>query len=119
MYRTLRHLRHSPTRLLWFFIGATATACWIKYKEVQRWHTAWSHHCIRSSIQLPALPSTPDAQFSWIQRDITKVINNIPPAESWEGQLTQWKEEKEALFAFGQRAGDNVNSSSFLFLKRT
>jgi len=94
--------------LLWFFIGATATACWIKYKEVQRCHSAWSHHCIRSSIQLPALPSTPDTRFSWIQRDILKAINDIPPAGDWEGQLTQCNEEKEALFAFGRRVGDKL-----------
>ena len=107
-WSTLRHLRHSPAQLLWFFIGATATVCWLKYKELERSHYAWSHPCIRSSIRLPELPSTSDT------RNILKAINDFPLAGSSENQESHWNEENEALLSFGRLAGDKVNLVFFL-----
>lgn len=86
------------------------TAWWIKYNQSRRYHPDSSHHCIRSSIPLPALPSTPDTSFSWIRRDILKAINDIPPAEGTFS--THWNEEAEYLLAFGRQAGDRLAALS-------
>jgi hypothetical protein len=111
MRRDCTHLRRGPTRLLWFFFGAAAAAGWIKYNDCRRLRAAWSHHCIRSSIQLPAMPA-PDTPFSWIH--IPKAINDIPPVDtSAGGQSTQWSEEAESLLAFGRQAGDKVSCLFF------
>lgn len=110
MSRPLRHLvrRTSASQLLWFLIGAATGSCWMKYTQVRRDCATWSqryHHCIRSSIRLPAVPLTPDTPFSWIYHGIPKAINNIPPGDPLPIQH---------LAAFCQKAGEQVSRLSAL-----
>jgi hypothetical protein len=90
-------------------MGAAVAAGWIEFNESRRGRASWSHHCIRSSIPLPAIP-TPDTPWFHIAR----AINDIPPADHSEGRSSQLSKdsEVESLLVFGRKAGDKVRCLS-------
>ena len=56
---TMRHWHRGPSRLLWFILGAGASAWWIKHKECREYQVK---HCMRSRLPPEAYPYPPPAQ---------------------------------------------------------
>jgi hypothetical protein len=119
---------HRPSRAFWFLIGAASAALWIKHRE-HRYAEGRYGPCIRQRAIQPAtqqqgvpaeprqsnnapLPPPSAVQTSEALHSVSRVINNIPPAEAWgfgeRRQMEKWQEDKEKLMDFTLRATDAV-----------
>lgn len=106
---------HRPSRAIWFLIGAASATLWIKHRES---HCAEGRYgpCVRQRAIQPASQQQTIAQIPEALHSVSRVINNIPPAEAWgfgeRRQMEKWQEDKERLMDFTLRTTDAVSDVS-------
>lgn len=104
---------HRPSRAVWFLIGAASATVWIKHREFR---CAEGRHgpCVRQRVIQPASQQQATGQIPEALHSVSRVINNIPPAEAWgfgeRRQMEKWEEDKERLMDFTLRTTDAVSN---------